>query len=723
MTRTSTPPTLLQLQSADSLKNEIIGHDQRKEIYVKRGIIPVLTKVLTSRKLSGKSVTATVKESSGIKSEEDDACLQAIIILGSLTQGGPAFLAPILASNTLPTLLSFLSSPSCPSFFRLPILRTLNSIADRLPFAESAETEQGYSGSFCLAQKKHVQEPGALGFLPPPAPPSAKLASNPSCAEHFLSSPGIVTVFPKQLPEFAPSDIKKGPWGSTYFSGSASAAIGSIISLDGTGECSQFPTFRSPRARRRPSHSFPTSFSLFESTSSDDDENCIPRLVTSFFRLGLAKKHRVSLLSYLLIPILIRMLDKDYEIPGDDIVEYGGLIPATALLAALVIDDQELQKHATYNPIHENTKPNSTRMLDLDHPGFSPTHCHVMRYRENYFEGTCSSCSFQDEYRKLVCENGVVPYIIDSLKPCPSELPVDPNSSDRCWCAAPLFVLIRHPDIEVQIAATSVICNLALGFSPMKEVTDILPVLCEHAHHQRLLDGLGPGWIKQIITQDPTSALAKRGIGRRPNSAGEQVNLLNPVEDSQSRGEDLKMTDTLPASKMSLEMRRKLVLRQDDIAVQEQTFDLLRNLVCGSGASEMIDHLFKEIGQDLILDALADKLRPPHHQSPTPRALNVPTEILVSVTFVIIHLAASLPWHRQVLVSHPTLLQHLMWYFNHSHRDVRINCVWVNDASDHDGCRERAFKLRSLGVIERLTSLLDDPDLDVRERTKTEQSI
>jgi hypothetical protein len=97
MTRTSTPATLLQLQSAESLsaqvallrslKNETIGHDQRKQIYIKRGIIPALTKVLTSRKLSGKSFAATGKESSGIKSEEDEACLQAIIILGSLAQG------------------------------------------------------------------------------------------------------------------------------------------------------------------------------------------------------------------------------------------------------------------------------------------------------------------------------------------------------------------------------------------------------------------------------------------------------------------------------------------------------------------------------------------------------------------------------------------------------------------------------------------------------------
>lgn len=274
----------------------------------------------------------------------------------------------------------------------------------------------------------------------------------------------------------------------------------------------------------------------------------------------------------------------------------------------------------------------------------------------------------------------------------------------------------------------------------------------------KIIDGLKPGWIKQIITQDPTSALAKRGmegegdIGAavgmsRANSAGEQVDLLNPVEDLHGRSEDSQMTDTLPSSKMSLGMflpdatrRRKLVLngdldqstqsRQDDIAVQEQTFDLLRNLICGDHASEVVDHIFKEIGQDIILDALADKLRsrsihlPHRRESAASRALYVPTEILISVTFVIIHLAA-LPLHRQVLITHPTLLQYLMWYFNHSHRDVRTNCIWVvinltseDDPDEKKECRERAMKLRSLGVMDRLNSLLDDPDLDVRERTK-----
>lgn len=102
MTRASTPLSLLQLQNADSLssqaallrslKNETIGHDQRKVIYVKRGIIPILTKVLTAGKLHGRNNVATelngaVNQPSAVKSDGDEACHQAIIILGSLAQG------------------------------------------------------------------------------------------------------------------------------------------------------------------------------------------------------------------------------------------------------------------------------------------------------------------------------------------------------------------------------------------------------------------------------------------------------------------------------------------------------------------------------------------------------------------------------------------------------------------------------------------------------------
>lgn len=441
--------------------------------------------------------------------------------------------------------------------------------------------------SFVVAQgfvlpgaEEHAQDPGALGTLPTPAPPNAKLAPilravsaiiehSKWRAEHFLSSPGIVTVFPRQLPEFAPNDIKKAPWGSTYLSGFAVPRhislhpIDSILPSVPVGHAkssSNFPPLGPQGSYGKHSHFYNTTFSFLETASSEDDENAIvpwllylvrqetgmvrlmaARLVTVLFRLGLAKKHRISMFSYLLIPILIRMFEKDYEVPDEHDTEHDGLLPTTlrvkeeapSVLAMLVMDEDELQRAAveggaikklsqllkeTYNPIQDNTKPmwsaengyvesrhDVSPELQLGPPGYSPMVCHIMRYREGILKALASLAPSKDEYRKAVCDNGVVPYIIDSLKPRPVEAPqtasVAKNSAAdgnpiptllaACGAArmltrsvsvlrtslidagvaTPLFELIKHRDIDVQIAATSVICNLALDFSPMKEVS------------------------------------------------------------------------------------------------------------------------------------------------------------------------------------------------------------------------------------------------------------
>lgn len=100
MTRASAPPLLLQLQSAESisskvatlraLKNETIGHDQRKEAWIGWGIVPILAEILASRPSCGGSELnggAKPQKSPTTRSEEDEACMQAITILGSLAQG------------------------------------------------------------------------------------------------------------------------------------------------------------------------------------------------------------------------------------------------------------------------------------------------------------------------------------------------------------------------------------------------------------------------------------------------------------------------------------------------------------------------------------------------------------------------------------------------------------------------------------------------------------
>lgn len=108
MTRPSTPPILTELRSPSTpasqvaalraLKNEIIGHEQKKELWIGLGIVTPIVRILNSSKGIGKrksrevNGTAKQKEKKAPRTDEEEARLQAIIILGSLAQGKLAVL-------------------------------------------------------------------------------------------------------------------------------------------------------------------------------------------------------------------------------------------------------------------------------------------------------------------------------------------------------------------------------------------------------------------------------------------------------------------------------------------------------------------------------------------------------------------------------------------------------------------------------------------------------
>ena len=125
--------------------------------------------------------------------------------------------------------------------------------------------------------------------------------------------------------------------------------------------------------------------------------------------------------------------------------------------------------------------------------------------------------AFKEDYRKAIIEQDAVPYILESLQPSPqkpkeprdkpldsllnenindappSEYGNNPPSVLETACyvirvlsrsvstlrttlvdhgiAVPIFRLLRHVDLKVQIAATATICNLVPNFSPMREVS------------------------------------------------------------------------------------------------------------------------------------------------------------------------------------------------------------------------------------------------------------
>lgn len=100
MTRPATPTVLSKLRNASSpstqvqalreLKNEIIGHDEKKEFWVRAGVVATLTRIWNSCKGDEKQKSRGIDGTSGLtdsrppRSVEEEIRLQAIIIIGSL---------------------------------------------------------------------------------------------------------------------------------------------------------------------------------------------------------------------------------------------------------------------------------------------------------------------------------------------------------------------------------------------------------------------------------------------------------------------------------------------------------------------------------------------------------------------------------------------------------------------------------------------------------------
>lgn len=294
-------------------------------------------------------------------------------------------------------------------------------------------------------------------------------------------------------------------------------------------------------------------------------ESGITRLMAAWvlailYRFGLANKRRETGFALLLIPLIVRMLDKDTKTSLEVANSYDASLlrssdwvikeRAPDVLAMFAMDSLELQRAAvdagaikklsqllkeSYNPLpassstslwtpqpsnHEYTesKPSASK---LGAPGLSPVGYHVTRMREKVLIALTAIASLKDEYRKAIIDHGIVPFVINSLKPfntmtsSSSNLkpPTDESSQNRdaltgnpnhvilaacgaarglsrsvstlrtslmdAGLAAPLFVLLRNLDTQIQVAATAVICNLVLEFSPMREVSPLSNELLE----------------------------------------------------------------------------------------------------------------------------------------------------------------------------------------------------------------------------------------------------
>lgn len=148
--------------------------------------------------------------------------------------------------------------------------------------------------------------------------------------------------------------------------------------------------------------------------------------------------------------------------------------------------------------IHSNIP--SAQMGEVTLP---PEIAHVMKIRAGALKALASITQREDSHRKLVIDQGMVVHLIESLVPMTdsslanltsASVPCNFNTVSvivaACEAASslsrsvsllrtslidagiakPIIALLNHPDVDVQIAATNVCCNLVLDFSPMRQV-------------------------------------------------------------------------------------------------------------------------------------------------------------------------------------------------------------------------------------------------------------
>ncbi len=287
---------------------------------------------------------------------------------------------------------------------------------------------------------------------------------------------------------------------------------------------------------------------------------------------------------------------------------------------------------------------------------------------------------------------------------------------------------------------------------------------------KKALEELESGWLIQLICNDTEdSALNERLMKseRRMSVDGDDDDMDQDFYESDSRAwswaalyrpasnhppvsERLKMERFQRGEKKLLALREAEMnpahkARNDDLAIQEQSLDFIRNLIgpsCPTGDQEghtaqtdMVDFAFNELGQDRLFDILLAKLRPKvlhafERRHPTlgrdTKILYPQAKVVEIVVYILVHMAASVPRHRQLVITQTELLKSLSLQFSNGPIDVLralchllANLMYVEDSDDVQAGHQRAIELKRLGFQARLESLEhEDVELGVKEQAR-----
>ncbi|ONI13843.1 hypothetical protein PRUPE_4G249300 [Prunus persica] len=244
----------------------------------------------------------------------------------------------------------------------------------------------------------------------------------------------------------------------------------------------------------------------------------------------------------------------------------------------------------------------------------------------------------------------------------------------------PLVRLLDDPSTSVQVAAISVIGNIAVDFTMRRS----LFVQC--------------GGVKQLVqlskSMDSTVRL---------NALWALRNLMFLADNVCKEGIFMEFTASSLAS----------VICDPEPFVQEQALALIRNLV--DGCIKSVELVFTEDG--MILDAVRRQLQ------------NASTdEIWIQGMYVLSNVASGTEFHKEA-VMHQLIPQEdngtqsfILKFLQSNESQLRTAAVWaiVNlTFPSSPGSFSRLVKLHSAGIVSQIKSMVNDPCPDVKLRVRT----
>ncbi|KAL5615282.1 hypothetical protein BROUX41_005333 [Berkeleyomyces rouxiae] len=366
----------------------------------------------------------------------------------------------------------------------------------------------------------------------------------------------------------------------------------------------------------------------------------------------------------------------------------------------------------------------------------------------------------------------------------------------------PIYDLLQSENLNLVIAASAAMCNLVLEVSPLRgallEQCDLISTLAKLAHspnpelrlnaiwalvhlvdrlplpfRQQTLHAIGPEWLVRMINEDAQDDALAEAQKVRTNDLDNDTNMnVEDHEDVESTGE-LMRPGPAPAELGGIsnsnipflnqhEALLKLVgeyeldplrkARREDIAIQEQSLNFIRNIIADpdqiSSTSrgpreieEAVDLVVKAIGLERLFQVLSAKLKPrclrpfsrrqPSDGNISPggksRMLYPQPNIVVSVIYILANIAGGASKYHDVILAQKDILKAALSYMTSPEKEIKlaVNKLLTNLTCCQPGTQGRsplgkhAEVLSNLGFLTKLKDLeSSDPDVAVREAAK-----